>query len=180
MPMPRLISEGRLKGKSLRRKGRKRLSALDAAFGFRIRKYARRVSDLLRFFNKCGSFITHFSETSAAGAVVRFRFRRFFFLKIMQSTLFGDICSNRHKGATTSVAANKTVDKVNWQQRLIDFAQTRQNFTAKEFARFYGKQLNTVSGRVSELKERGIIEEICHKSGKPITRERCAVLRLVK
>lgn len=92
----------------------------------------------------------------------------------MQSTLPFDICQNRHKNNPQSVEVNKTIDKAAWRQKICAYAETVKDFTLNEMCRHFGKEKNCLSGRLSEMKMAGLLEDTGN------TRERCAVLRLVK
>ena len=92
----------------------------------------------------------------------------------MQNTLFEDVCANRHKNNPASVDANKSADKVKalWYARIRKYGQSFKNFTSKEIGRYYKTPINIFSGRISELKTLGEIEETSER------REGCIVLTL--
>jgi hypothetical protein len=70
-----------------------------------------------------------------------------------------DICSNRHGGNEQSQAANNRNKQHREAQRRQVYELIKQSpRTMKEVAEAMGVQLNTVSGRGSELKQRSLIE----------------------
>ena len=84
-----------------------------------------------------------------------------------------DICENRHKGNIESLAANPTTEhKRDSHERILNFLRVNGNRTSKELAYYFGKQLNVISGRISELKAIGAIEPTGER------RDGAAVLRL--
>lgn len=88
---------------------------------------------------------------------------------------FEDICSNKHRGASTSVAANKRADrgKPQWRYLCLDYIRRNGTATSAEICKHFDKTPNALSGRLSELKAAKLIEE----TGE--TRNGCAVLRPV-
>lgn len=70
-----------------------------------------------------------------------------------------DITANKHHSHPASVAANETVDKSRDRKRVLDFIRLRGVTHSKEIARGLDKPLNLVSGRISELKKAGVIQE---------------------
>ena len=70
-----------------------------------------------------------------------------------------DITANRHGGNPESQAAFESRDRDGDRQLVIEFLRRRgdQGCTADEFAAHVGRQLNTLSGRFSELKRDGVI-----------------------
>ena len=89
----------------------------------------------------------------------------------MQST---DITARKHGGNSASVEANKRAEptKAVMRHQIFLWAETRTDFTSKEIAREFGKPLNAISGRISELRATGVIEETGER------REGCNVLRV--
>lgn len=83
-----------------------------------------------------------------------------------------DICQSRHGGAEASIAAHDRIKagKQEMYDRILRIVRTKGNATSKEIAAELGKQLNTVSGRFAEMKQRGMLKS----SGE--TREGAAVL----
>lgn len=71
-------------------------------------------------------------------------------------TLF-DVCENRHKGNSESIAAHAKVDKTRGQIEVIEALKFCPR-TSKELAEYLNRPLNAISGRLSELKMLGIIE----------------------
>jgi predicted ArsR family transcriptional regulator len=75
---------------------------------------------------------------------------------MVQQGLF-DVTARKHKGNPESVAAHAKVDKVNdWDQVLALLKSIPM--TAKEVAAKLGRQLNTISGRFTELQRLGSIQ----------------------
>lgn len=74
-----------------------------------------------------------------------------------------DPCANRHKGNPQSVDAHKRVvhSKQETYKRIMDLLKARGGFgaTSKEIAGAFGVELNTISGRFSELKAMRWIKE---------------------
>lgn len=72
-----------------------------------------------------------------------------------------DPCENRHLGNPQSIEAHKRVlhSKEETYKRIIEVLKTRGPSTSKEIATALGVQLNCVSGRYSELKALGRIQE---------------------
>lgn len=69
-----------------------------------------------------------------------------------------DICINRHKGNSESKVANKKVKKEIDRQEVYHIIGEKGCSYSKEIARLMNKQLNQISGRISELKEMNLIE----------------------
>ena len=85
-----------------------------------------------------------------------------------------DICINRHQGNPQSQFANKKVMKQKDRQFIVDYLTQNGKSYSKRIARAMNKQLNQISGRLSELKAEGIIE------GTDEVVEGCQVYQLVK
>ncbi len=70
-----------------------------------------------------------------------------------------DICANRHGGAETSVAANKTVDKETDRLKILGLIKQYPIFgyTLDELSMKMGRSPNQLSGRLTELRMRGLI-----------------------
>lgn len=83
-----------------------------------------------------------------------------------------DICINRHQGNAQSLIANKRVQKERDRATVLAIIIKTGKSHSKEIARLMNKQLNQISGRISELKANEIIEE----TGERI--DGCAVYRL--
>ena len=82
---------------------------------------------------------------------------------MIQSAFNFDPSARKHKGAPTSVAAHRRIahtkqDSYKW---IMDLLTARGEFgaTSKEIAASKGIDLHKVSGRLSELKAMGWIEE---------------------
>lgn len=91
-----------------------------------------------------------------------------------------DICYNKHQGNEQSERANKRVQKENDRAKIIKYFQEFSTGTSKEIANYLGKQLNQMSGRLTELKCDLIIEAIKLPDGTTVTKDGCAVYRLKK
>lgn len=83
-----------------------------------------------------------------------------------------DICLNRHQGNVQSLIANKRVQKERDRALVLAYIIKTGSAYSKQIARAMGKQLNQISGRISELKASEIIEETGERA------EGCAVYRL--
>lgn len=83
-----------------------------------------------------------------------------------------DICINRHQGNAQSFIANKRVQKERDSALVLAFIIKSGRAYSKQIARAMGKQLNQISGRISELKASEIIEETGER------KEGCAVYKL--
>ena len=73
-----------------------------------------------------------------------------------------DICANRHKGNSESVAAFQSIkDKLrNGQQSVLrEIARTPSGLTAEEIADRLNTTVNCVSGRCAELKKLGKVRK---------------------
>lgn len=88
-----------------------------------------------------------------------------------------DVCQNRHGGNEQSVAAYEAgkAKHPRCRQAVLDHitAQGANGATSKEIALALGQPLHTVSGRISELKQRNVV----HTNG---TRNGAAVLVAAK
>lgn len=87
-----------------------------------------------------------------------------------------DVCRNRHRGNPQSVAANRLVDpmKTSMRTTIYNLLAAGAGMTLKELGQKLGKQLNQISGRISELKADNKIYE----TGE--VRNGCAVLKVAK
>ena len=86
--------------------------------------------------------------------------------------MLDDICINRHQGNAQSLEANKRVQKERDRATVLAIIIKAGRTHSKQIARIMNKQLNQISGRISELKASDIIEE----TGEKI--EGCAVYKL--
>jgi len=77
---------------------------------------------------------------------------------VLSTPLF-DVCANRHKGAIASVEANERVQKERDNEIALSIIKRKFRTHSKEVAREMGKNLNTMSGRLSWLKANGYIKE---------------------
>tara|TARA_R110000782_G_scaffold52263_4_gene112137 strand:+ start:15014 stop:15295 length:282 start_codon:yes stop_codon:yes gene_type:complete len=84
-----------------------------------------------------------------------------------------DICENRHKGNAESVEAFKAarLNLTEIQREILALAATwgPVGITSKQFAFHSGRTLNAVSGRFSELIQRGKLK----RNG--VRRDKCGV-----
>lgn len=83
-----------------------------------------------------------------------------------------DICLNRHQGNAQSFIANKRVQKERDRALVLAYIIKSGRAYSKQIARAMGKQLNQISGRISELKASKIIEDTGER------KEGCAIYRL--
>lgn len=89
-------------------------------------------------------------------------------------TSHDDVCISRHRDNAASVAANERIrnSKSAFRAAVYELGRMLGEFTSKEIAVKLDKPLNSVSGRISELKAAGLIEETAYR------RDGCAVLRV--
>jgi hypothetical protein len=84
-----------------------------------------------------------------------------------------DICANRHKGAETSVEAHKTIQRSKSERREAVYKAIERRpgagITVDELAELWQETPNAISGRFSELAQRGRIV----KDGVRKTRSGC-------
>jgi predicted HTH transcriptional regulator len=88
-----------------------------------------------------------------------------------------DICQNRHGGNEQSETANHRCNKDNDRQKVLEYFKEHETGTSKEIARYLGKPLNCISGRLTELK----VDELIVSAGiygEKLTREGCEVYKL--
>jgi predicted transcriptional regulator len=80
-----------------------------------------------------------------------------------------DVCANRHKGNAESKAANAKASESKVKQRelvRVWITATRERgLTCKELAHELGVGMNAISGRFSELKAAGLIEQTGRRDG---------------
>jgi len=94
-----------------------------------------------------------------------------------------DICKNKHKGNAESNAAFATIEsKITQGQDDVLFALqclyrksycTQDGFTSKEIADWLEKPLHKISGRITELKAKGLIKQSGRRDG-------CAVYQVTQ
>ena len=87
-----------------------------------------------------------------------------------------DICKNKHKGNAESNAAFAEIkDKITQGQEDVLWAMEELGnpTTSKEIAVWLAKPLHKISGRISELKEKNLIQQIGR-------RDRCAVYQVTQ
>ena len=70
-----------------------------------------------------------------------------------------DICENKHQGNAESVQANRRVasSKVKSQQAILEILREYGALTCKEIAIARDVPMHSVSGRITELKEQGLV-----------------------
>ena len=96
-------------------------------------------------------------------------------MKTVEQLLTDDICKNRHLGNEQSETANHKCDKDSDRQKVLEYFEKHDNGTSKEIARYLGKPLNCISGRLTELKaDNLIVGNHCSK----LVREGCEVYYL--
>lgn len=79
-----------------------------------------------------------------------------------------DITSNKHGGNAESVAAYKTIAHTlaNRQNDVLSaFLRHPSGMTSKEVAEWLESPLNAISGRISELKAMGKIQQVGRRNG---------------
>lgn len=91
-------------------------------------------------------------------------------------TTHDDITVSRHRDSKASVEANARIRTSKSQDRAAVWALAVSlgEFTSKELAVQLDKPLNSISGRISELKAAGLIRETEYRRGG------CAVLRAAR
>lgn len=70
---------------------------------------------------------------------------------------FDDVCANKHNFNEQSIEANKKANKDRDRIVVLNFIVSQGRGYSKEIARYMNKQLNQISGRLSELKAEGLI-----------------------
>jgi len=92
----------------------------------------------------------------------------------MSDDLF-DICERKHGGNPNSVAANERIvpSKDAVRARVLEVVRLHSQITLAELAEMWGVEKNTISGRFSELKTRGLIEQRGRRDG-------CGIWRLCR
>lgn len=83
-----------------------------------------------------------------------------------------DICINRHQGNEQSITANQRANKELDRQTVLNFIVKHGRGYSKQIARYMGKPLNCISGRISELKADEVIEDTGDRA------EGCAIYQL--
>lgn len=70
-----------------------------------------------------------------------------------------DICSSRHRGNACSRAANPSAGQKSRDQKAVEeiIRRSPNGATVHEIASKMGKAINAISGRISELKAKGIV-----------------------
>lgn len=84
-----------------------------------------------------------------------------------------DPCLSRHKGNEQSCEAWKRCSPEAMRSKILEFYAEGWRGTAKEFAATFDMQLNRISGRFSELRQRGKLR----KTG--VVRDGAAELEIV-
>ena len=83
-----------------------------------------------------------------------------------------DVCFNRHGGNEQSITANQVINKDNDRALVLKFITEHKTAHSKQIARYLGKQLNCISGRLTELKADNLIIETGDR------KEGCAVYKI--
>lgn len=79
----------------------------------------------------------------------------------MNQTSLLDICARKHRNNSASKAANPNrQSKQLIQGQILELLAINGPLTGKEIAVMLGKQLNTISGRFSDLKAAGKVRGI--------------------
>ena len=78
---------------------------------------------------------------------------------MIQTAFDFDICANRHRGNAASRAANRRVAKSEDRELVLGIIKSKGITYSKEIAAIMEKPLHTISGRLSELKALGLIED---------------------
>lgn len=68
-----------------------------------------------------------------------------------------DVCAGKHQGNEQSETANKNVNKDADRAYILKFITEHKTAYLKQIARVMGKQLNQISGRLTELKADNLI-----------------------
>jgi len=69
-----------------------------------------------------------------------------------------DICQNRHKGNVNSKRVNPTAAfKKRDRTKVYEIIKRSSGITSKEIAEIMHRRLNCISGRISELKQAGLV-----------------------
>ena len=93
-------------------------------------------------------------------------------LSYTEKMLSDDISINKHKGNSASFDANKKVNKEVNRLRVLSIIKEQGQASSKMIARIMGVELHHISGRISELKADGIIEDT------GLRKEGCALLKV--
>lgn len=91
-----------------------------------------------------------------------------------------DIAINRHRGNPQSKDANLRVEasKSVMRKRIVEKITKYGSSHLKELCRIFDKHPNEISGRLTELKADGVIEEKKDHNNNTVRKEHCAVLQL--
>ena len=69
-----------------------------------------------------------------------------------------DICQNRHKGNANSARVNPSAAfKKRDRAKVYEIIKSSFGITSKEIAELMHRRLNCISGRISELKQAGLV-----------------------
>ena len=69
-----------------------------------------------------------------------------------------DICQERHRSNSESMAANpSSIIKQRDRMRVNEIIKRSRGITSKEIAEQMNRRLNCISGRISELKQAGLV-----------------------
>lgn len=90
-----------------------------------------------------------------------------------EDKLPNDITISRHRGSSASIDANPSREqKANLRGEVYQYIATHEPTYSKAISRGLGVPLHSISGRISELKKLGRIEEL---SGRE---EKCSLLQV--
>ena len=77
----------------------------------------------------------------------------------MSQDEISDVCWNRHRGNPQSIEANPAMrNKRRDRAWVYEIIRCSKGVTSKEIANQMGRQLNCISGRISELKRDGMVK----------------------
>lgn len=97
-------------------------------------------------------------------------------MRAESATTHDDICIGRHRDSAASVEANARANQSKSAVRaeIFRIAESLGVFTSKDIAERLGKPINTISGRITELKMLGYFRET------ELRRDGCALLKFVR
>ena len=93
--------------------------------------------------------------------------------ELFESTSIDDICRNKHQGNAESEAANLRLKNKAESREQVYRMLLKYDMTCKELAAELGKEMHTISGRITELKKQGRVMPTA------IVRNGCRVVRAV-
>lgn len=69
-----------------------------------------------------------------------------------------DVCAGKHRANSESRAANLKISKAESREQVMRVLLGSGPMTCKEIASRLGKEMHTISGRITELKALGMVE----------------------